>query len=187
MKTWLHWIGNEYYSIESFISEAEEYGVSRRVPKHILKKMEWGDKVFLATRETGKKKPVIFGYFYIDRLQGINIDDLPEDIAVKVVNAGPVALVKRGCGYLVAGGIYAYTDANVERLADYAGEETFVRGGFKIFPEPYPELSNLSFPSEDLGNSMNKSSWNDLHRAKLVANLSATKGHRPKLDDFYYV
>ncbi|MQY69682.1 MAG: hypothetical protein GH145_02310 [Firmicutes bacterium] len=39
---WLHWIGNQYYSIEEFIKEAELIGVSRRVPEKMLKKDEMG-------------------------------------------------------------------------------------------------------------------------------------------------
>ena len=85
-RTWLHWIGNQYYSIESFIEEARLIGVSRRVPAKALKKMKWGDTIFLTSKEKGIKNPVIFGYFILDKLQGIKvkIDELPEHLQNKM-------------------------------------------------------------------------------------------------------
>lgn len=85
-RTWLHWIGNQYYSIESFIEEARLIGVSRRVPAKALKKMKWGDTIFLASKEKGIKNPVVFGYFTLDKLQGIKvkIDELPEHLQNKM-------------------------------------------------------------------------------------------------------
>lgn len=178
MTSWLHWMGNQYYTIESFVEEAREHGVSRRVPANVLKKMAWGEKVFLITREKNKVRPVIFGYFVIDRLQGINIDELPEDIKVKVVDAGPVALVKRGCGYLVEGGVYAYTDAGIEQLADYADDkDVFARGGLILLPEPYPELTHV-VPFRGFRPFDEEAFWGDLEKAK--------GNGRPKLDSFYY-
>jgi len=80
--TWLHWIGNQYYSIKTFIEEAELIGVSRRVPEKMLRKMKWGDTIFLASKEKNLKSPVIFGYFKLERIQGIKVDmeELPEHL-----------------------------------------------------------------------------------------------------------
>jgi len=72
-KAWLHWIGNKYYSIKSFIEEAKLIGVSRRVPKNILKKMRWGDTIFLASKQKGLKTPVVFGYFKLEKIEGIKV------------------------------------------------------------------------------------------------------------------
>lgn len=72
-RSWLHWIGNKYYSIKSFIDEAKLIGVSRRVPKAILKKMRWGDTIFLTSRQKGLKNPVIFGYFRLERIEGVRM------------------------------------------------------------------------------------------------------------------
>jgi len=84
--SWLHWMGNIYYSIESFIEEARSIGVSRRVPKKTLKKMKWGDTIFLASKEKGLKAPVIFGYFSLHMIQGIKVDmdSLPEHLQKKM-------------------------------------------------------------------------------------------------------
>lgn len=83
---WLHWIGNQYYSIKSFIKEARLIGVSRRVPVKALKKMKWGDTIFLASKQKNLKNPVIFGYFRLEKLQGIkvNINELPEHLRDKM-------------------------------------------------------------------------------------------------------
>ncbi len=79
---WLHWMGNEHYTIEEFIKEAELIGVSRRVPEKMLRKMKWGDTIFLASKEKKLKSPVIFGYFKLERIQGVKVDmeELPEHL-----------------------------------------------------------------------------------------------------------
>lgn len=83
---WVHWMGNCYYSIESFIKEAKDIGISRRVPKLTLKKMKWGDTIFLTSKEKGLKAPVIFGYFTLHTIQGIkvDIDTLPKHLQDKM-------------------------------------------------------------------------------------------------------
>lgn len=85
-RCWLHWIGNQYYSIESFIEEARLVGVSRRVPEKILRKMKWGDTIFLASKEKGLKSPVVFGYFVLHKIQGVKVkmEDLPEYLQDKM-------------------------------------------------------------------------------------------------------
>ena len=81
-RSWLHWIGNQYYTIESFIDEARVIGVSRRVPEKILQKMKWGDAIFLASKEKHLKSPVIFGYFKLEGIQGIKVklNDMPKHL-----------------------------------------------------------------------------------------------------------
>lgn len=85
-RSWLHWIGNQYYSIRKFIEEARLIGVSRRVPRDVLRKMKWGDMIFLASKEKKLKSPVIFGYFRLERIQGVKVDmeDLPEHLQSKM-------------------------------------------------------------------------------------------------------
>jgi len=84
-RSWLHWIGNKYYSIKQFIEEARQIGVSRRVPAKMLKKMKWGDVIFLASKEKNLKNPLVFGYFALERIQGVkvDIDELPEHLRSK--------------------------------------------------------------------------------------------------------
>ena len=79
-------MGNEHYTIEEFIKEAELIGVSRRVPEKILKKMKWGDTIFLVSKERRLKTPVVFGYFKLERIQGVKVDmkELPEHLQSKM-------------------------------------------------------------------------------------------------------
>lgn len=141
MSDWLTWIGNIHYTIPQFIKEAKTMGVSRRVPRHMLKGMNWGDKVYLASKERGKKNPVVFGYFFIEELIGIQTDDLPDELKAKiqVMGPGPLLIQKRGCGTVAIGGFYA-TTASVEDLADYAQEPMIHCRGLKVFPKPWPVL-----------------------------------------------
>lgn len=148
MKAYIHWVGNQFYSIPSFIYEAKKLGVSRRVSTQTLKKMEWGDKVYLISREKDIKHPVIFGWFKIDKLHGIDTSKLPDDLKPKVViNTGSGHRnVRRGCGFVVETGVYAVTEASVEELSDYSTENTMIKGGLKVFPEPYPMMVSITAP-----------------------------------------
>jgi len=85
-RSWLHWIGNTYYSIEAFIKEARDIGVSRRVPEKALRKMKWGDTILLASKEKGLKTPVVFGYFVLHKIQGVKfkMKDFPEHLQDKM-------------------------------------------------------------------------------------------------------
>lgn len=146
-KTWLHWIGSTHYSIAKFIKEARKMGVSRRVPKHILRNMEWGDRIYLVGRVPGITSPNVFGYFEIDRIVGIQIDEMPDELKKKVENVEDpesdfMFAEERGCGYVVIGGFYL-TSLGVEELADFAGDNTMVKGGLKIFPKPWPTLFKM--------------------------------------------
>jgi len=85
-RAWLHWIGNKYYTIKSFIEEARLAGVSRRVPKQALRKMRWGDSIFLTSKEKGLKTPVVFGYFRLEKIEGVKVrrEEMPEQLQDKV-------------------------------------------------------------------------------------------------------
>ena len=107
----LHYIGRRYYTIASFTAEAKKFGVSRALPTSVLKKFEWGDKIYLAFYEKDKKGPyaLIFGYFVI---AGINVandalkTEVNNDKRIKVKDSmdfGSGIVVTRGCGeYIVS-------------------------------------------------------------------------------------
>lgn len=144
MSDWLHWIGNSHYSISSFIKEAREMGVSRRVQPKMLRNMEWGDRVFCASRLPGYKSPVVFGYFILEEVMGVKIDEMPDDLKAKVKNVdpGPAIFLERGCGVLVVGAFYA-TTASVEELSEHAQDPMIVGKGLKVFPKPWPMLAGM--------------------------------------------
>ncbi len=107
-KAWLHWIGNNYYTIASFIREAKKMGVSRRIKPVILKGMEWDTRIYLVSREPGAKAPVIFGFFDITAITGVEIppDKLKEMIADGRIDVKEITRTKaevRGCGRVVLG------------------------------------------------------------------------------------
>jgi len=146
-KNWLHWMGNTHYSVANFIKEARKIGVSRRVPLKILRNMEWGDRIYLVSRVPGLTSPVVFGYFEVDRLVGIQIDEMPEELRKKVENVEDpdsdfMFVEKRGCGFVVIGAFYA-TSLGVEELAEYADKDTMVKGGLKIYPKPWVTLFKM--------------------------------------------
>ena len=148
---WIHWVGAKYYSIPGFIQEARAWGVSRRVKPSTLKGMAWGDRVYLVSTEKGIKAPVVFGYFHLEKIRGIRLDEetrdrLEEETGkrIEVVSNDLSLLVKRGCGFCVDGGLYCTTEASVRELTDYGeAEDPELRGSLVTFPKPYPALRNM--------------------------------------------
>lgn len=180
-------MGRAFYPTPlAVIREARRVGVSRRIPRNVLKSMKWGDVVYLGMkypygnkpcwkckgtgqlprkntkkmkrcavckgrgRELGYKKGVVvFAYFYLDRIEGIQIkvqDLLDEGIQVKIVNVSGVGEEKRGCGFREVGGCYGVTDAEVEQLADLSDvKQVDIAGKLYVLPHPWPVLVNVKF------------------------------------------
>ncbi len=182
----LHWLGCEYYTIPEFVSEARKWGVSRRIKPQTLKQMEWGERIYLASREKGLKAPVIFGYFHLERVRGIRLDEetralLEEETGkrIEVSHSDLSLLVKRGCGYAVTGGLYCMTEASIHELTEYAEtEDPEVQGGLVLFPRPYPALKNLK-PFRGFRPFDGEGFRRDL--------ADSGKAGRPILRDLYYV
>jgi len=128
---WLHYVGRGLYSINTFVREAKKYGVSRAIPLQMLKKLHWGEKIYLAQvkekLEGGRVVAKVFGYFTI---RGINIgssDELrkeifrDERINAKVIRTGNMH-VERACGsYIVSA--TAVTSADLETVANVISEK----------------------------------------------------------------
>lgn len=114
---WLHWIGKQYYTMNSFTKEAEKYGVSRRVSPQQMKQMNWGDTVYCAMLDG--KTGVIFSSFTVDRITGLNAETnkkITEKHPSKLVDTGGYA-VNRGCGEYTTGPTYSI-DADIEEIAN---------------------------------------------------------------------
>jgi hypothetical protein len=106
---WIHFVGKSYYSIEKFINEATREGVSRAMSVHIFKKMELGDRIFLAQKH--EKHTKIFGYFIFDAVTGLS-----QELYTKLLEAGAVRniptmpfTVTRGCGSYIVDGMSEIT------------------------------------------------------------------------------
>ena len=116
-----------------------------------LRQMAWGERVYLSGREKGLKTAVIFAYFYLERVQGIRLDEGARERmeretgkGIEVVSGGPALLVKRGCGYCIDGGLYCITEAGIDKLVDYGESEApEIRGKLALFPRPYPAIRGL--------------------------------------------
>ena len=128
---WLHYVGRGLYSINTFVREAKKYGVSRAIPLQMLKKLHWGEKIYLAQvkekLEGGKVVAKVFGYFTI---RGINIsgsDELKkavfedERVNARVVSTGGT-YVERACGSYVVSAT-AVTSADLETVANVISEK----------------------------------------------------------------
>ena len=126
----LHYIGKRYYTMESFTKEAEKYGVSRALPVSVVKKLHWGDKIYVAfdMKSSKGRYALVFGYFYV---QGLNISNpeirqkLKEDGRVRIVKevsyggsgGGRGVSVVRGCGSYSIGSV-SYVDNDIYELAE---------------------------------------------------------------------
>jgi len=69
MEVLVHYVGVNLYKIRDFIREASKHGVSRALPLNIVKKLKWGDRIFLAQYDSKGKMARIFGYFTVDGLR----------------------------------------------------------------------------------------------------------------------
>jgi hypothetical protein len=105
---WLHFLGKSYYpSPETFVREARQFGVNRRVSLNTLGAFSWGDQVFLGfgdfitkSRKTPPNPSFCFGFFVVSGVGGLPreiLDELPEDAYQEIQALGGFQ-VSRGCG-----------------------------------------------------------------------------------------
>lgn len=115
MSDWLHWIGKQYYTTNSFIKEAEKYGASRRISLQQLKQISWGDTVYCAMLDG--KTGVVFGYFKVNKISGLDAETsakVREEHQCNLVDNGKY-VVNRGCGEYEAGPSYSI-DTDIEEI-----------------------------------------------------------------------
>jgi len=207
---WVNWVGNEFYTMQSFIDEALKYGVSRRIQERILRTMTWQDRIFLATNDikvikvTGKrgkpidkviKTPVIIGYFKIDTLHGINLDpsNLPQELKNNFsgtkYNGGAPSPIQRGCGIQRSTGYYVETTPTVDikkiiDLQNIVSNAKTVQGGLRIFERPVIThlLSFRGFRKFDGAEFMR-----DYIAGLSVIKLSNNNDRRVELNKGYYI
>lgn len=118
MNTFLHFIGANHYTIDSFCREALRHGITRRISLAQLKQLQFDDRVVLAMRDGASS--LIFGEFVIDRISGLT----PEGSAA-VKSISDVRLedpggrqVQRGCGWYVTGPTFLIdTDTDLQAIA----------------------------------------------------------------------
>jgi len=120
---YVHYIGKGLYDIDSFVKEAKKFGVARAIPPSVLKKFNWGDRIYLAqyiTKEVDGKKvgfAKIFGYFEIEGINLSGSNELKERVRSSL-NAtcvgGGGGVVTRRCGSYAIGSVcYVKNDLKV--------------------------------------------------------------------------
>ena len=121
LKDILMWVGYQGYpTIESFVQEAKAMGVCKRIGK-IPGDIVLGETRVLLAHDEGcfsfddadhkVNDAVIFGYFYIDRIEAVarREDQLDPDLLSRCVLVPYETIIdesERGCGYRVDGGLY---------------------------------------------------------------------------------
>jgi len=108
----LHFVGQGYYDEKGFIAEARKCGVQRKIKLQDLKKINFGDIVFLAfgfRRPKDLKKGLdpakVFGYFKIEKLSGMEertLELISKELGVSVEESDN-EMISRGCGTYVLG------------------------------------------------------------------------------------
>ena len=124
---WLHYIGRRY-TPESFIAEARQHGVARRVPAWALGTVKWGEKVWLAQwkgskgvvtvaegkepeeKRFAKGRAEIFASFTVDRVsiedpevRAKLLEELSQEGKVTATSGAAPTMVRRKCGYYIRG------------------------------------------------------------------------------------
>jgi hypothetical protein len=111
-RTWIHFVGANYYSIDKFIKEANTVGIARAIAPQVLKKMSTGDVVLLA-QKVGKSTR-IFGYFTFNEMTGLDpelVQELKRRQIIKAMPALEPMNIQRGCGSYTITGSFAVADS----------------------------------------------------------------------------
>lgn len=156
---WLHWIGKSYYTIGSFITESEQYGITRRVALNVLERMNWGDKVLCIQKEDGAKSGSIFLEFNIERLSGLSAEAekaLAKRWSIVMIDPGGDR-VERECGEYETGPLCAFEGATLPEIARILkslktsgvdiGKPMIgcSKGYFSVYNEPLTRLRDVPF------------------------------------------
>ena len=120
----VHYIGTNTYNAKSFAKEAHEYGVSRAMPVSLIKKMDFGDKVFLAENihdKTGEAN--IFGGFTVGGFTPMNISEIEMETLMtrltrKVNDNKTGEYVMRLCGRYQVVSVGMIDNPDINKLSD---------------------------------------------------------------------
>jgi len=145
---WLHFIGREYYpNISDFVKEAAEYGVSRRIDERILKKFNFGDRVFLFQKVKGRNYSKMFGYFVVEVVLGSSLDVVIETLEKeepKIKASDQEREILRRCGLykiIVTHHVSASVPEINEKIMKSEAENILVGGTFYLEKELYSDIS----------------------------------------------
>jgi hypothetical protein len=155
--SWLHWVGAKYYTIDSFIKESNEYGITRRVSINDMKRMNFGDYVYCIQKVKGANYGSVFGRFMIIGISGMNeiaVSHLKSSYDIKERGGGGT-MVMRGCGFYIEGESYEI-DATMPEIADILDKSNklglfnndeirpMIKGDrLEVLPQPWVVLHNI--------------------------------------------
>lgn len=129
MATYLHFVGGRY-TPQTFITEAQQYGITRRANAASIKNMNFGDTILLCDWRRGA--PAVFGEFVLTDLvfdADINSELLPllqEQGVVESVDSAPGGgiVVRRKCGtFTMTGSVTIRTASGESGSADSSENE----------------------------------------------------------------
>ncbi len=110
MTTWLHFIGNQYYSSDSFNKELHRLGFNRKVPLSVLRQMEINDIILFVQHRQTKKQLGSARLIAAGRITGVStdcpIDEMLEQGLIEADFPGLPTVIERRCGRLVIAGSY---------------------------------------------------------------------------------
>ncbi len=142
-----------FYSMEGFIEEAAETGVSRRVSPGTARRLSFGDRVITCSWRSGS--PVAFAEFSIRQVY-LEADvaalvglELEADGRARYIEGAAVS-VNRECGSFEVGGGWE-VDAGLgeiaERVCEVTNEPWFMVGGplTVVYEEPIPLPTETQF------------------------------------------
>ncbi len=139
MKTWIHFIGKEYYKTpREFINEAKAVGVTRRVSRKQLRQMNYGDRVMLAMNDG--KSSILIGKFIVSVISGMSSEEsamLADEVTLIPVSAGGM-VVNRGCGSYCQGPTFVMKERkSISEVLDIV-EEAKEKGKMMVGGEYQP-------------------------------------------------
>lgn len=180
MKTWLHYVGRQYYSEREFVREARRYGVTRRVSLAQLRRMDFGDRILLAIRDGASS--VVFGYFHLETITGLSPEASAacDDLKGHTIDLGG-ALVKRKCGRYTTGATVAVSCSLAtiaERLEGVDNPGKLMIGGEFV---AYERIRMKKIPHQQGYRLFDYASW-----CEDVAIARRLGGGLPTLSGFYY-
>ena len=193
MSNWLHYIGKSYYDIDTFIAEAQKYGITRRLPLSHIKGMSWGDIVTCVQKEGSNKSHSVFMEFTITRIAGLaqgTSEKLGKLLPMRQLDEEPEE-VTRECGSYETAGTYEF-DAPLSDVAqelyelDKKGADVGKLmigcgpGDITLIPKPYP-LVDLCIAQTQ--------GFRPYNRDKFVGDVTAREsaGKRVRLKGTYYL
>lgn len=147
MTTWLTFIGGKY-TPESFVNEAEKFGITRRISGQEAKRMAFGDTVYLCYQPRGEDAyafgTMVVASVVLDGVLGELVTDALGAFGhAERVNGDPI-LVERECGsFTLAGAVSITCDLeHVVETAQYIAkvgglDEWYMVGGYLtgVYPE----------------------------------------------------